>query len=88
MIDYYDDEQLPETELESIVSETGKWRMSATFGQQIFGNAGGLAGGLAGLYLASRLKSARRVSGSEILLAAVIGGVATIGAVFLIYDGE
>ena len=83
----YDDEYF-DTELDEIVEEGRDWMLPTSFAQQIFANATAVAGGAAGLALASRLTQAKNVSGSEVALAAGISAVVTFGAIFLIYDME
>lgn len=56
----------------------------ASIGQQVFVISSALAGGLAGLMLASRLANTREVSTRAIVLASSISAVATIGSVFII----
>ena len=83
----YDDEFF-DTELDEIVEEGRSWMLPTSFSQQIFANATAVAGGVAGLALASRLTRAKNVSGSEVALAAGISATVTFLAVFLIYNME
>lgn len=83
----YDDEYF-DTELDEIVEEGRDWMLPTSFAQQIFANATAVAGGAAGLALASRLTRAKNVSGSEVALAAGISAVVTFAAIFLIYEME
>lgn len=60
----------------------------ASIGQQVFTITSGIAGGLAGLVLANRLKSSTRINLQPLLLASVISAGATFAVVFLITSPE
>jgi hypothetical protein len=60
----------------------------ASIGQQIFTITSGVAGGLAGLILATRLKKATHVNLPPLLLASAISAVATFGVVYMITEAE
>ena len=58
--------------------------IAPTIAQQTFTIASGVAGGAAGLLLASRLAGADEVSTARVVSAALISATATFGAVLLI----
>jgi len=62
----------------------GEWMFPTSLAIQIFSIVPGVAGGLAGFVLASKLATARSVKASEILLAAGTVAAITFGAVFLV----
>jgi hypothetical protein len=61
--------------------------MPASIGQQVFTIGSGVAGGLAGLILASRLTTATHVKATPLLVATLISVAATFGVVFMISEG-
>jgi hypothetical protein len=62
--------------------------MPASIAQQVFTISSGLAGGLAGFLLATRLTNARHVHATPLLLASAVSAAATFGAIFLITAEE
>jgi hypothetical protein len=60
----------------------------ASIGQQVFTITSGVAGGLAGLILATRLKKATHVNLQPLVLASFISAIATFGVVFMITEAE
>jgi hypothetical protein len=58
--------------------------MPVTMAQQTFTIVSGVAGGLAGFYLARELTGVDEVPIPAVVTAAMISGIATFGAVFII----
>ena len=58
----------------------------ASIGQQVFTISSGVAGGLAGLLLATRLTKATHVSTMPTVLASLISAAATFGVIFIITE--
>lgn len=56
----------------------------ASIGQQVFSITSGIAGGMAGLVLASRLQNSTRVHLQPVIFASVISAVATFAVVYMI----
>lgn len=61
-----------------------EWMFPTALAIQVFSIVPGIAGGLAGFVLASKLSNAKRVKASEVLLAAGTVAAITFGAVFLV----
>ncbi len=60
----------------------------ASIGQQIFAITSGVAGGLAGLVLATRLSNATTLKAQGVLLASLVTAVATFSVVYMIAEGN
>ena len=60
----------------------------ASIGQQIFAITSGVAGGLAGLVLATRLSNATTLKARGVLLASLITAAATFSVVYLVAEGN
>lgn len=60
----------------------------ASIGQQVFSITSGVAGGLAGLVLATRLSNSTRVNLSPVMLASLISAAATFAVVYMITTPE
>jgi hypothetical protein len=61
---------------------------SSTVAQQIFSIVPGVAGGLAGFFLALKLANTKRVNASEVLLASGIVAAVTFSVIFLVRTVE
>lgn len=57
--------------------------ISASIGQQIFSLTAGIAGGLAGFVLAFKLREAKTLKSSEVLMASLAAAAGAFGAVFI-----
>lgn len=66
----------------------GQIVIPASIGQQVFTIASGIAGGLAGFVLATRLTKATHVKMTPVLLASAISAAATFGVVFMITEAD
>jgi hypothetical protein len=66
----------------------GQLVIPASIGQQVFVITTGVAGGLAGLILATRLTTATHMKLSPVLLASAVATAATFGVVFLMTEGK
>jgi hypothetical protein len=66
----------------------GQTVMPASIGQQIFTISSGIAGGLAGFVLASRLSSATHVKMLPLMVASAVSAAATFGVVFMITEAK
>lgn len=75
-----------EPEQEEITTE--RWMFSSTVAQQIFSIVPGVAGGLAGFFLALKLANTKRVNASEVLLASGIVAAVTFSVIFLVRTVE
>jgi hypothetical protein len=75
-----------EPEQEEITAE--RWMFSSTVAQQIFSIVPGVAGGLAGFFLALKLANTKRVNASEVLLASGIVAAVTFSVIFLVRTVE
>lgn len=62
--------------------------IAPTVAQQIFATGSGIAGGLAGFVLASRLSGQESVRADRVLLATTLSFAFTFGATFLIAEGS
>ena len=60
----------------------------ASIGQQVFSITSGVAGGLAGLVLATRLSNSTRVNLQPVILASLVSAVATFAVVYMITTPE
>lgn len=94
--DFFVDDLLPEEErpaspvvssveddeLEEVTSKN--WMFPASLATQIFSIVPGIAGGLAGFVLASKLSNAKSVKATEVLMAAGSVALITFMSVFLI----
>ena len=89
------DELLPDEPTEPVVSSEGgaitredvssdRWMVPSSLATQIFSVVPGLAGGLAGFVLASKLSNAKSVKASEVLLASGSVALITFMSVFLV----
>jgi len=67
---------------------SGHLLLPSSIGQQVFMISSGLAGGLAGFVLASRLTTATHVRAAPLMLASLIASMATFGVVFMITEGQ
>ena len=56
----------------------------ASIGQQVFTLTSGIAGGLAGFVLATRLTSATEIHVKPLVIASLVSAAATFGVVFMI----
>jgi len=61
-----------------------RWMFPAALATQIFSIVPGVAGGLAGFVLASKLSNAKNVKASEVLLASGVVALITFMSVFLV----
>jgi hypothetical protein len=75
-----------DTDQEEITTE--RWMFSSTVAQQIFSIVPGVAGGLAGFFLALKLANTKRVNASEVLLASGIVAAVTFSVIFLVRTVE
>lgn len=75
-------ESVEDDELEEVTSE--KWMVPASFAIQIFSVVPGIAGGLAGFVLSSKLSNAKSVKATEVLMAAGSVALITFMSVFLV----
>ena len=89
------DELLPDEPTEPVVPSEGgaitredvssdRWMVPSSLATQIFSVVPGLAGGLAGFVLASKLSNAKSVKASEVLLASGSVALITFMSVFLV----
>jgi hypothetical protein len=81
------DEELAPEEEEGVVREevtAARWMFPAALATQIFSIVPGVAGGLAGFVLASKLANAKSVKATEVLTAAGTVALVTFLAVFLV----
>jgi len=89
------DELLPDEPTEPVVPSEGgaitredvssdRWMVPSSLATQIFSVVPGLAGGLAGFVLASKLSNAKSVKASEVLLASGSVALVTFMSVFLV----
>jgi hypothetical protein len=62
--------------------------MPTTVAQQLFSIVPSVAGGLSGLFLASKLANTTRVKTSGVLIAALANAVLTFATVFLVTEAE
>jgi len=62
--------------------------MPATMAQQIFSIVPGIAGGLSGFILASKLAKARRVQSKGVWIAAGLNALLTFATIFLIVEAD
>ena len=62
--------------------------MPATLALQLFSIVPGIAGGLAGFVLASKLANTRKVKTKGVLLAALLNAVLTLGSIYLIVSAD
>jgi hypothetical protein len=60
----------------------------STLALQLFSIVPGIAGGLAGFVLASRLANTRRVKTKGVLLASLLNAVLTLGSIYLIVGAD
>lgn len=67
---------------------TGQLIIPASIGQQIFAITGGVASGLAGFVLATRLAQSTHVKAAPLLAASAICAAASFAVVFMISEGE
>lgn len=73
--------------------ETGKTSLlpatiPASIGQQVFSITSGIAGGMAGLVLANRLRSSTEVHLQPVIFASLISAAATFAVVYMITSPE
>jgi hypothetical protein len=68
------------------LEKTDGGMISASIGQQVFTISSGIAGGLAGMVLATRLTGKTHVHMRGLLAASAISAIATFAAVYLIHS--
>jgi hypothetical protein len=73
---------------ESFWSRLGRHEMPASYGQQAFAVTTGVAGGVAGLWIAKRLADSTRVKTRGVILASGVVIVATLAVVMLIEEAS
>lgn len=59
-------------------------QIPASIGQQIFTISSGVAGGLAGFVLATKLRDVRQVPTSAVFIASTLSAVVTFSSIYLI----
>jgi hypothetical protein len=68
--------------------KSGQFIVPASIGQQVYTITSGIAGGLAGFVLASRLTNATHVKATPLMIASAISAAATFAVVFMISEAE
>ena len=76
------------TAIEPVTTATKPWMLSTPIALQTFSIASGIAGGLAGFLLASRVQDSLRVSTTQVMMATGLSILATFGAIFVIRTVE
>lgn len=71
-----------------VASVARPWMLPMPIALQTFSIASGIAGGLAGFLLASRVQNSLRVSATQVMMATGLSILATFGAIFVIRTVE